>query len=144
MSRAQPRLASRHAASAPWLWLAARSTLVEQGRWRVSCAAPLRVSSRRVSSVAGGALYTVRARAVAGEERSAGAVGGQGERGAARREPRRERQRTVSATERKQGTPFNAVLPKRKCEHPTVRSFTEARRVRSQCAADVPSRSLYS
>jgi len=49
------------AASAPWLWLAARSARAEQGRWRVlPCAAPPRTSLRCISSVAGGALYYMR------------------------------------------------------------------------------------
>jgi len=61
--RARLRLAPRCVASA--LSPAARSaTCVEQGkgRWRASCAAaPACVSSRRIGSVANGALYTSRA-----------------------------------------------------------------------------------
>jgi len=40
------------------------ATREEQGQWRVSCAAPLPVVSRRVGSVASGALFMHRVRAV--------------------------------------------------------------------------------
>jgi len=66
--RARLRLAPRCVASAPSPAARSTTTCEEQGkgRWRASCAAaPACVSSRRIGSVANGALYTSRAGVVA-------------------------------------------------------------------------------